>query len=265
MNIIIFFIFGLIIGSFLNAVVYRLQIAETLLGRSHCPKCKAKIRWYDNVPLLSFIILGTRCRDCKEKISWQYPVVELATGIMFALIGFFFFAPDDMRSWFETIYYLAIFSLLFIVFLYDFKFMEIPMIIIWIAVGVTIAYLLASDWYNFVPQIGILSSKTFSGILGGIIAFSFFFALSAGSKEKWMGMGDAYLALVVGMVAGWPNFILALLFSFTIGSIYSIILVVLKNKTLKSQVPFAPFLVVGLFLALILIKVFPELQYFVIF
>jgi leader peptidase (prepilin peptidase)/N-methyltransferase len=81
--IIIFFILGLIIGSFLNVVVYRLNLAESILGRSQCPHCKAKVRWYDNVPLLSFVLLGAKCRDCGEKISWQYPILEFFTGVVF--------------------------------------------------------------------------------------------------------------------------------------------------------------------------------------
>ena len=83
----IFFIFGLIIGSFLNVVVYRLKDAETILGRSFCRHCKHTIRWYDNIPLLSFLFLRARCRDCDEKISWQYPLLEAVTGILFAEIG----------------------------------------------------------------------------------------------------------------------------------------------------------------------------------
>ena len=121
--VIIFLLFGLIIGSFLNAVVYRLNAVESLLERSHCPHCKKKIRWFDNIPLLSFILLSAKCRDCGEKISWQYPLVELTTGIVFALVGNYFFFSFDSSSWLLTDYYLVIFSLLFIVFVYDLKYM----------------------------------------------------------------------------------------------------------------------------------------------
>ncbi|PIV85971.1 MAG: prepilin peptidase, partial [Candidatus Moranbacteria bacterium CG17_big_fil_post_rev_8_21_14_2_50_41_107] len=75
----VFFLFGLLIGSFLNVLVYRLKDAETLLGRSFCRKCKHQIRWYDNIPLISFVLLRGECRDCQEKISWQYPVLECVT------------------------------------------------------------------------------------------------------------------------------------------------------------------------------------------
>jgi len=165
MTIFIFFLFGLIIGSFLNVVVYRLQLAETLLGRSHCPHCKAKVRWYDNIPLLSFVILRAKCRDCEEKISWQYPAVEFLTGVMFALLGYAFFIPWNLQAWSETAFFLAIFSVLMVIFLYDFKFMEIPMVVLWLGVGLTLAYYLVFDWQTFNPQLGLSNLRLFSGIL----------------------------------------------------------------------------------------------------
>jgi prepilin signal peptidase PulO-like enzyme (type II secretory pathway) len=262
---IIFFILGLIIGSFINSLVYRLNAAETLMGRSHCPRCRAQIRWYDNVPLLSFLALGTRCRDCDEKISWQYPLVELATGVVFAFIGHYFFTFSESLSWMSTAYYLVVFSLLLIVFVYDFKFMEIPMLVIWIGVALSIVYFLLFDYLTFNPIFGTMSMRIFSGALAGILAFLFFFSLSFFSKERWMGMGDAYVALLAGLVAGWPGIILALLLSFAIGSIYGIILVATKKKTMKSQVPFAPFLVAGTFIALLILTIFPGLMNLFVF
>ena len=96
--LIIFLVLGLIVGSFLNVVVERLNLAESLLGRSHCPHCRKKIRWYDNVPVLSFMILRARCRDCEGKISWQYPAMEIMTGIIFVLAGNYFFFVSLQRD-----------------------------------------------------------------------------------------------------------------------------------------------------------------------
>jgi leader peptidase (prepilin peptidase)/N-methyltransferase len=259
--LIIFFLLGLIVGSFLNVVISRLPQAESLLGRSHCPHCKKKIRWYDNIPLLSFVLLGTRCRDCKEKISAVYPLVEGATGIIFALVGAYFFRPESFSTWPETAFYLAVFSLLIVIFVYDLKHMEIPMIIVWLGVGISVAYLLFADWVSFKPALGIMASGTFSGLLAGLAAFIFFFALSAGSREKWMGMGDAYLALLAGLITLWPAIIGALLFAFMAGAFYGIILIVTGKKTLKSQVPFAPFLVAGTMVAVMLPKIFPAVKF----
>lgn len=259
--LIIFLILGLIIGSFLNAVVYRLNAVESLMERSHCPHCKKKVRWFDNVPLLSFILLSARCRDCGEKISWQYPVVEILTGIIFALIGSYFFNLFDLSSWTLTAYYLIIFSILLVIFVYDFKYMEIPMLILWLGVGVSLAYFIFSDWQVFHGAASILDLRTISGILGGLVAGGFFWSLAAYSKETWMGYGDAYLGILVGLVVGWPNIIGALMLSFTIGAMISVALIVASKKTMKSQVPFAPFLITGTFLVIILPQMFPALKY----
>lgn len=248
--LIIFFLFGLIIGSFLNVVVYRLNLAETVLGRSHCPDCRKKIRWYDNVPVLSFLLLGTKCRDCGEKISWQYPLLELATGIVFAVTANVFFVASDPGSWLETAFYLGLFSLLLVIFIYDLKFMEIPMLVLWIAVGWTLAYFLFQDFSNFSSAVSLSSLKMYSGLIGGGAAFLFFFSLAYFSKETWMGMGDAYLAFLIGLVAGWPMILPTLILSFSIGALVGIVLIFAKKKTMKSQIPFGPFLIAGLALSI---------------
>jgi len=259
--IIILFIFGLIIGSFINAVVYRLEAVESLMERSHCPKCRKKIRWFDNVPVLSFILLSARCRDCGEKISWQYPVVELAAGILFALVGKYFFNAADISSWLWTIYYLVIFSVLLIIFVYDFRYMEIPMVVLWIGIVFSFISFIFFDWQGFSLTDSIFQLRTISGIVGGIIAGGFFFALAAYSDETWMGYGDAYLGMLAGMVTGWPSIWGALLLAFTIGALVSVGLISFQKKTMKSQVPFAPFLITGVFLTIILPQMFPYLGF----
>lgn len=265
MTVLIFFVLGLIVGSFLNVVISRLAVAEKILGRSHCPKCKAMIRWYDNVPLLSFILLKTRCRDCHEKISWQYPTVEIATGIIFALVASYFFVAEDPITWLATFYWLIIFSVLVVIFSYDFKHMEIPMVVLWIGIFVTVAYHLFADWVNFNQHLDLLSINTYSGVLAGAIAFLLFFALSAGSKEKWMGMGDAYVALLAGLIIGWPGLMFVLFAAFTLGAIYGVTLIAMKKKSMKSQVPFAPFIVAGIFLSVLIPQMFPSVKYWFIY
>lgn len=256
MTIIIFLVLGLIVGSFLNVVVYRLKAAESFIsGRSHCPHCKSDIRWYDNIPVVSFILLEAKCRDCKKNISWQYPLVEIITGVVFSLIGAKFFIFENVSSWAETGYYLFIAGALIAVLVYDWLYMEIPSIIIWVSSGAAIIFNFFSDFYNFSSFSSSFGSfwdlATQSGILAAVLAFLFFFLLSAKSGEKWMGMGDAYLAILLGLFLGWPKIILALFLSFLIGSVYGIILIILKKKNLKSQVPFAPFLVFGTFITLL--------------
>ncbi|HOF42691.1 MAG TPA: prepilin peptidase [Candidatus Moranbacteria bacterium] len=257
---IIFFILGLIVGSFLNVVVYRLNQVESILGRSRCPHCKKKIRWFDNIPLLSFFLLSARCRDCGDKISWQYPLVEFSTGVVFALIGNYFFLLYNSSTWALTAYYLIIFSLLMVILVYDIKYMEIPMLILWLGVGITLAFFLYFDWRDFNDAMSFWDFKTISGLFGGLVAFLFFFALASYSKETWMGFGDAYLGLLAGFIVGWPNIIATLMISFAIGAAISVGLIMLRKKTMKSQIPFAPFLIAGTFLVVVLPQIFPVLK-----
>lgn len=244
-----FFIFGLIIGSFLNVVVYRIREVESLMGRSKCPHCGEKIRWYDNIPLLSFILLKGSCRDCQKKISWQYPLVESLTGIIFILVGWKFFEIVDFRSWYLTSYFLILVSFLLAILIYDFLYMEIPSVVLWPGIILALIFNAYLDW-ELRPTLSFYHSASLSGILAAGGAFLFFFSISYFSKEKWMGMGDAYLAILLGLILGWPYILLALLLSFSIGSIYGIILVINKKKTMKSQIPFAPFMVLGAFIVI---------------
>lgn len=255
--LIIFLIAGLIVGSFLNVLIYRLHTAEELfLSRSKCPHCKKLIRWYDNIPVVSFVLLKFHCRDCQEKISWQYPIIEIFTGLIFALISWKFFILTETSTWLPTAYYIFISSALIVILVYDLLYMEIPGVALWTGIFVSVAFGLYFDWITLIGfgeesgLVNLLNSKIYSGALAGFLAFVFFFALSAGSKEKWMGMGDAYLVILLGLILGWPNFFLGLFLAFFLGAIYGVIALVAKKKKMKSQVPFAPFLVVGTFIAM---------------
>ncbi|MDP1834012.1 MAG: prepilin peptidase [Candidatus Moranbacteria bacterium] len=247
----IFLVLGLIVGSFLNVVVYRLRVAETLVAdRSHCPHCKNLIAWYDNIPVLSFILLKFRCRSCREKISWQYPLVEIFTGLVFALIGRRYFDAVDVSTWASTIYYLGISSFLIVIFVYDFLYLEIPGLVLWPAIGFTVVFNLVFDWGMTGFGNDVLNLATYSGTLGASTAFLFFFLLVALSKEKWMGMGDAYLVILLGFILGWPEILLGLMLAFSLGALSGIVLILLKKKKMGSQIPFAPFLVLGSLIAM---------------
>jgi len=251
MTILIFFIFGLIIGSFLNVVVYRLKVAESIsVGRSKCPHCEKQINWYDNVPLLSFILLRGQCRHCRKKISFQYPLVEFFTGIVFALIGVKFFAFTDFTTWTTTGYYIIIAAFLMVIFVYDFLYMEIPEIVLWPSVAVAVFFNLYSDWMQTDFGNNILNSHMYSGALAAFSAFIIFFLLVTVSREKWMGMGDALLVILLGLFLGWPNIWLAIFLAFTLGAIFGVALIILKKKKLQSRIPFAPFLILGTFISL---------------
>lgn len=259
MQIIIFFGLGLIIGSFLNVVVYRLEVMESILGRSHCPRCHKQIRWFDNIPLFSFLILKARCRDCQGRISWQYPLLEFFTGVVFAVTAYYFFNPLAPESWTETAFWLISFAILLVIIAYDLKRMEIPMLVLWIGVLVAVAYFLFADAQAFRGIEGIRSSLVYSGAAGGLVAFFFLFALVFFSKEKWMGLGDAYLGILIGLLAGWPLILVALILSFTLGAVVGVGLILGRKRTLQSQIPFAPFLAGGTMLAIFLSHSLPEL------
>jgi len=253
--LIIFLILGLLVGSFLNVLVYRIHTAEELFwDRSKCPHCKKKIRWFDNIPVVSFVILKFRCRDCQKKISWQYPVVEILTGIVFALISWKFFVLTDTTSWFPTAYYLFISASLITILVYDFLYLEIPGSVLWVSIFCAIIFGLYSDGISLLNlennTLNLLDTKIYPGVLSATVAFIFFFTLSFFSKEKWMGMGDAYLVILLGLILGWPEIILALFLSFAIGATYGIIMLAMKKKKMKSQVPFAPFLILGTFISI---------------
>ncbi len=255
----IFFFFGLIIGSFLNVLVYRLKDAETLLGRSFCRKCKHQIRWYDNVPVISFLLLRGQCRDCKEKISWQYPILEGVTGVLFGLTGMFFFDPLSNVSLIETGWILFVMSSFLVIAVYDMRYMEIPMVMIFVSAFVTLLFLF---YTFFIDSLPFFSSRLFFGLSGGLIIFLFFFLLVWMSHETWMGWGDVWLGLVSGLVVGLSLALPLLTISFGIGAMIGIILIMFKKKGMKSQIPFAPFLVLGTLLILFLPKIFPMLNRF---
>jgi prepilin signal peptidase PulO-like enzyme (type II secretory pathway) len=244
----IFFLFGLIIGSFLNVIVYRIHTAETILGRSHCQKCRKTIRWYDNIPLLSFILLKFKCRECGEKISWQYPLVELLTGLVFALVAGRYFGLEDFSTWPVTGMMLFLSGALVVIFVYDLLYMEIPSLVLWPAVVLALGLNFFLDWSQ--ESFAIWEGMSISGLLAATLSFVFFFSLSFFSREKWMGMGDAYLVILLGLILGWPKILLGLFLAFAIGAICGIILIALKKKKMQSQLPFAPFLIVGAFLTL---------------
>ena len=265
MTSLIFLILGLIVGSFLNVLVYRLQTTEKLFwDRSHCPHCKHIIRWYDNIPVVSFILLHARCRDCQKKISWQYPLVEIFTGIVFVLIGFIFFNANDLASWLTVSYYFFMASSLIVILVYDWLYMEIPSIVLWVSVALVVAYNLYADWLiAYGNNLGwlspvvriktplLLQMHTYSGALAAFLAFLFFFLLAAKSKEKWMGMGDVYLVILLGLFLGWPQIVLALFLAFFLGSLYGLAMLILGRKKMKSQIPFAPFLILGTLITLL--------------
>lgn len=236
------FALGLVIGSFLNCFVYRLEKKEKITGRSFCPGCKNKLSWRDLVPVFSFFALKRKCRHCKVKISWQYPLVELATAIVFLLI---FSAQGGLIfNWqlFNLVFLLYIASSLIAIFVYDLKHYLIPDKILLPAIVITFFYRL-------------LEAESFYGLLDYLLAIlpgaGFFLLIFLISKGQWIGFGDVKLAILMGLILGVQKTLLALFLSFFSGAIIGLILIVAKNRGLKSEIPFGPFLIMGTFAAIL--------------
>lgn len=236
------FLFGTIVGSFLNCVIYRLETGGNFLkGRSFCPHCKKAICWYDLVPLFSFIFLKGKCRYCRERISWQYPLVELASGVVFVLVFNLYFGFN--LSQIANVFYLFIvLSFLIVIFVYDLKHFIILDKVIYPIIGIVFLWSLFGGWESKIDFIPV--------ILSAVGAAAFFMFIVLISRGKWMGVGDIKLAFLMGLILGWPGILVALLSAFYIGAIMGLGLMAFRKVKLKSEVPFAPFLVAGTFLAL---------------
>ncbi len=270
------FTFGLLIGSFLNVVIYRLHSGESIFkARSRCTKCGHVLTWYELVPILSFIVQGGKCRACSAPISFQYPLVELGTAILFMLIIFNFspyggspvggqfsiFNEFSNFQIFKLCYLLIIASLLIIIFFFDLKYYIIPDKIIYPAIGISFLYtflvfLKLNHWslfenWKLSASWRIENLETlYIPILAALAASAFFATIFVISQGKWLGFGDVKLAFFMGLFLGWPNILVALFAAFILGGIIGMGLVASRRKTMKSQVPFGPFLVSGTFIAM---------------
>lgn len=233
---IISFLTGLVFGSFLNCLIYRLHNKKTILGRSFCPKCKQKIKWYDNIPVISFLLLKARCRSCKEKISWQYPIIELTMALLFVFAVWRHMTGElsllvVLRDW--TIF----FTLLF-VFIYDLKYSEIEDIVL---LPATILILVFNLFLGF---------SIFSMIFSALIGVVFFGTQYLITKGKGIGLGDLRIGLFMGVVCGsWQYLLVAIFFAYIIGALSSLVLMLARKKKMKSAIPLGPFLVIGTFIA----------------
>ncbi|MDD5145534.1 MAG: prepilin peptidase [Candidatus Pacebacteria bacterium] len=236
------FIIGLLIGSFLNCVIYRLEKEESFLkGRSYCPFCKHQLSWQDLFPVFSFLILRGKCRYCKKPISWQYPLVELATGFLFLLV-----AQHSFLNLLVTSYWLLVTSLLIIIFVFDLKHFIIPDKVIYAAILASgIWYLIAGIFLHLYSGQELLIF-----LYSAFFAALFFFIIVLISRGNWMGIGDIKLAFFMGLFLGFPKITVALFLAFLIGAIIGVGLIISRKRKFSSEIPFGPFLVTGTFLAL---------------
>ena len=258
--LLLLFVFGALVGSFINVLGLRYSEKKgfklALRGRSKCPKCNKKLRWYELIPILSFFMQGGRCRKCRGRISWQYPIVEILSGLVFVLV------PLKLGQGVPTTLWVLAFLAFILISIIDLRLRVIPDKLI---AFIALLGLLLFGFYKITGEFGLvggtvkgsflgsfavgfwLGSPTVflnyaAGILFGLIIFG---ALYAIGKGKTMGFGDVKFAGAVGSLMGWPDTVLALMLAFITGAIWGVALILNKKKKMKDSVPFGPFIVLG--------------------
>lgn len=242
------FVYGAIVGSFLNVVIYRFNTNFTIGGRSKCLSCGGTLAWYDLIPIVSYLILGGKCRGCKSGISIQYPIVEASTGVIFV---FLFKYLTAMQSTFlpflvHSTLLLMIVSVLIVIAVYDIRHKIIPDSLVYSFAVMALALLFLGDNTLFVwPGLG--------SILAGPFLAAPFAALWLFSSGRLIGFGDAKLALGIGFLLGLSQGIAAAILSFWAGAIVGLVMLAVSKRkvTFKTEVPFAPFMILGTLVALL--------------
>lgn len=224
------FLFGAIVGSFLNVCIYRLPEALSIVSpASRCPRCGTPVRFYDNIPLVSYLLLRGRCRQCREKIPWQYPLVELLSALA-ALVVFHQFG----LSWPALAIFIFIASLLVISFI-DLEHKIIPDVIT--LPGIPVFFLAG------VFILGVSFTDALLGVLiGGGILFVIGYVYHLITKREGMGGGDIKLLAMLGGFLGWQSLIFIVLISSLLGAIVGLVTIMVKGGDMKYALPFGPFL-----------------------
>ena len=237
---IILAILGLIFGSFFNVCIFRIPIKISIVSPpSHCPNCSNNINWYDNIPILSYIILKGKCRYCKKKISMRYPFIELFTSIVFVLVGYKFGLSIPL------IPYLIFVSSLIVISLIDYDYKIIPNVI-------TYPGMILGLLFSFIPKMPI---NFISSIIGLISCFILFELIAILSRKIWkkegMGGGDIKLIAMIGAFLGWRRAFFTIFCASLLGSICGMSLILTHKKNRNDVIPFGPFLCIGAFIALL--------------
>ncbi len=256
-TLLIIFLIGLFVGSFLNVISDRVVRNEAIFfGRSHCDTCKHKLAPKDLVPLLSFIFIKGKCRYCKTKLSVYYPTAEILTGLVFVLA---YFTKSVLPA--------VVFCAYIVLFLTDAKYTLIPNKVVIPAIIFVFGFLLVTNIYTLFSlrtnlendAIGkyLLRTDFYNARVAetlkhlGLTLFSslsislFFIFLIFITKGRGMGGGDVTLGFLIGLFNGFPTNILAIFLGFLFGTIFSLGLILTKQKSIKDTIPFGPFLIVG--------------------
>lgn len=228
-------VFGLIIGSFLNVIIYRMPRGESIVyPGSHCPTCGHMLQAWELVPILSYLVLGGRCAKCRERISLRYPLLELMNGVLY----FYAAWQDTSGSFLQLGVNLVFLSALLVLAGIDWDTFRLPDVFTLplLGMGLVAGFLLPGDpsgWESLGAALGV----------GG------FFWLIALVYPKGMGLGDVKLIAALGAFLGLPKVLLALFIASITGSVIGGLLLVLKRKGFREQIPFGPYLVLGAWIA----------------
>ncbi len=273
MDIALFFLIGLAIGSFLNVVSFRYFPEQSFFcnikkcnGRSKCMTCDQTLRWYELIPVVSFFAQIGRCRRCKSKISWQYPLVELAGGFIF-LLPFYFKTIPELSTlfilnptffWIFSVIWIAIFLVFLLIWIIDYKFYIIPDELNILA-GILGIILIAENYFyknfsqfgegsfigSFSMLFGFRQDIWLNHFIGALVGFLVIGLIIFITKGRGMGIGDLKFIVALGLIFGWPDIIFLMIFAFITGSIFGIYLLIKRIKGFKDSVPFGPFLIIG--------------------
>lgn len=229
------FVFGLVVGSFLNVVLTRLKAGEALTGRSRCPNCRKQLAWYHNIPVVSFLLLRGRCRYCQAPISWQYPLVEVASGLLWTL-GYLWFGAElsfgvSFGSALPLLSFGVFSSFLLALFVFDLRWYILPDEVT--LPGIVVVFVL-----------GLLGGKDWQTLLlVGLVGAAWFWVQHAVSQGAWVGDGDIRLgALVALMVGSWAGLLLVFLLTYLSGALVGMGLMITRQKTWQSHLPLGTFL-----------------------
>ncbi len=254
------FAIGLAIGSFLNVLSLRYSGDSNIFlganGRSHCVHCRTQLRWFELIPVFSFMVQRGRCRSCHRALSWQYPIVEIACGFIFLIPAFLFNAFDPLGYQIGlSVLWTAAFTLLLLVFVVDFRIFLIPDEINIVLACLGVAFIALQSHYgqfgNFFGSLlgpaasvfGLRESIWMNHVAAALSAMAFFGAVFLITRGRGMGLGDVKLAGALGLLMGWPDILFLIVIAFLIGSAVSLVLIAFRKKGFKDMVPFGPFLV----------------------
>lgn len=261
------FVFGVIVGSFLNVVIFRYDpdrnifSLQNVSGRSHCMQCGKTLSWYELIPLLSFLIQLGKCRGCGVKLSWQYPLVELTSGFIFLLP--LYLIPDSqflIPHYYlltESVLWILIFLIFLLIWVIDFRWYLIPdelnASLLFLGALVIALNGLQSNFGDvegsfigsYAALFGMRQNIWMNHIIGALVGIGIVGIIIWATRGRGMGVGDLKMLGALGWVFGWPDVVFIFIVASFIGAIASIGLMGLGKKHMKSIVPFGPFLILG--------------------